>query len=139
MPAPSSNTNSHTPYFPTSSPSDDPATLQFIKRAFLAEISSKNMETCIKTQAHHLTDMMERLQADMTILKEEIKEVKEVHAKRKEQMSGKCHMLKIALEFLLNMWPRHCVHPRKLRKQGRNRSLGIAGIVREKLYRVMRM
>jgi hypothetical protein len=45
-------------------------------------------------QIRHLSNMTERLQADMTILKEDMKEVKKVHAKRKEQVSGKRNTLK---------------------------------------------
>ena len=94
MPAPSSNVNNHTLYFPTSSPPNDPTTLRSTNHAFLAEISRKNIETPIKIQVQRLANMTERLQADVTILKEEIKEVKDVHAKRKERQSGKRFILK---------------------------------------------
>jgi hypothetical protein len=93
-PTPSSNTNDYIPYFPTSSPPDDPAILQSTNHAFLAEISNKNIETPIKMQIRRLSNMTERLQADMTILKEDMKEVKKVHAKRKERLSGKRNTLK---------------------------------------------
>jgi len=93
-PLPSSTAISSTPYFPTSSPPDNPAILQSTNRAFLAEISQKNIDTPIKTQVRRLTNMTERLQADVTILKEEVKEIKAVHGKRKERQSGKRLALK---------------------------------------------
>jgi hypothetical protein len=90
----SSNTNNHTPYFLTSSPPDDPAILQSTNYVFLAEISNKNIDTPIKTQIRRLSNMTERLQVDVTILKEDIMEVKKVHVKRKERVTGKHHTLK---------------------------------------------
>jgi hypothetical protein len=93
-PVPSSNVSNHTPYFPTSSPPDNPTILQSTNRAFLAELSMKNIETPVKTQVRRLTNMTERLQADVNILKEEIKEVRAVHGKRKERQSGKRLTLK---------------------------------------------
>jgi len=86
---PTSTATNNTPYIPTSSPPDDPATLQSRNRAFLAEISEKNIDTPIKIQVRRLTGMTERLQADVTILKEDMKEIKAVHGKRKERQSGK--------------------------------------------------
>lgn len=88
-PVPTSTATNNTPYIPTSSPPDDPATLRSRNRAFLAEISEKKIDTPIKIQVRRLTGMMERLQADVTILKEDMKEIKAVHGKRKERQSGK--------------------------------------------------
>ena len=88
-PVPPSTITNNTPYFLTSSPPDDPATLQSKTRAFLAEISQKNIDTPIKIQVRRLTSMTERLQADMMILKEDVKEIKAVHGKRKERQTGK--------------------------------------------------
>ena len=53
------------------------------------DISNKNIETHVKVQVRRLTGMTERLQVDMTILKEDMKEIKAVHGKRKERQSGK--------------------------------------------------
>lgn len=89
-PAPPSTAANNIPsHFPTSSPPDDPAILQSQNRAFLAEISEKQIETPIKIKVQRLTGMTERLHADMMILKEDMKEIKAVHGKRKERQSGK--------------------------------------------------
>ena len=88
-PAPPSTATNNIPNIPTSSPPEDLATLQSRNQAFLAEISQKNIDTPTKIQVRRLTGMTERLQADVTILKADIKEIKEVHAKRKERQSRK--------------------------------------------------
>jgi len=89
-PAPISTATNNTPHnIPTSSPPEDPIVLQSRNRAFLAEISQKNINTPIKTQVRRLTGMTERLQVDMTILKADMNEIKAVHAKRKERQGGK--------------------------------------------------
>lgn len=88
-PIPPSTTATNTPIIPTSSPPNDPLTLQSRNQAFLEEISQRNIDTPIKIQVKRLTSMTERLQADMTILKEDMKEIKAVHGRRKERQSGK--------------------------------------------------
>ena len=93
-PMPSSTATNNTPYFLTGSPPDDLVTLQSTNRAFLTEISRKNIDTPTKIQVQRLTGITERLQADVTILKEEVKEIKAVHGKHKERQSGKCVSLK---------------------------------------------
>jgi DDE superfamily endonuclease len=88
-PTPPPTAIDNTIYFPTSSPPDDPTVLQSKNQAFLAEISRKNIDTPIKIQVKRLTGMTERLQADMMIVKEDLREIRAVHEKRKERQSGK--------------------------------------------------
>lgn len=82
-----------TPFFLTSSP-PEPAILRSKNQAFLSTPAISNLPQDYRTQMRRLSGMSERLQAEMTILQKELKEVKEVHAKRKERASGKRMILK---------------------------------------------
>jgi hypothetical protein len=93
-PIPPSTIVTNTLIIPMSSPPLDPLTLQSRNQAFLEEIFQKNVDTPIKIQVQQLTNMTERLQADMTILKEDTKEIKAVHRQCKEKQSGKCMLFK---------------------------------------------
>jgi DDE superfamily endonuclease len=69
-----------TTFFPNSSP-PDPTSLQSINQAFLTEISTAQVTTPIKTQIRRLSGISERLQADKTILTEQINEIQMIQAK----------------------------------------------------------
>jgi hypothetical protein len=89
---PTSQANS-TPFFISSSP-PEPLMLRSKNQAFLGSLASTNIETEYKIHMRRLSGISERLQAEVTILQKELKEVKEIHAKRKERASGKRLILK---------------------------------------------
>jgi len=82
-----------TPFFLSSSP-PEPAILQSKNRAFLSTPAISDLGTDYKTHMRRLSGISERLQTEVVILKKQLKEVKEVHAKRKERASGKRFILK---------------------------------------------
>ena len=90
--SPTARDNS-TPFFLSSSP-PDPSTLKSKNRAFLDTLASSNVETEYKTHMRRLSGISERLQTEVMILQKELKEVKEIHAKRKERAAGKRLILK---------------------------------------------
>jgi hypothetical protein len=92
-PAPLTTLDNLTPFLDFSSP-PDPSTLHSKNKAFLSSLASTNVEIQFKTHMRRLSGISERLQTEVTILQKELKEVKEIHAKRKERASGKRLILK---------------------------------------------
>jgi DDE superfamily endonuclease len=90
--SPSANATS-TPFFLSSSP-PDPAILRSTNQAFLATSTIADLDMDYKRQMRRLSGISERLQTEVTMLQKELKEVKEVNAKRKERASGKRIILK---------------------------------------------
>ena len=82
-----------TPFFLSSSP-PDPAILRSTNQAFLATSTITDLDTDYKRHMRRLSGISERLQTEVTMLQKELKEVKEVNAKRKERASGKRIILK---------------------------------------------
>jgi hypothetical protein len=72
----------------------DPSTLHSKNIAFLKSLASTDLETEFTTHVRRLGGISERLQTEVTILRKELKEVKEIHAKRTGQASGKRLILK---------------------------------------------
>jgi hypothetical protein len=91
--APPTADDNSTPFFISSSP-PEPSILHSKNRAFLASLASTNIDTQFRTHMRRLSGISERLQTEVTILQKELKEVKEIHAKRKERASGKRLILK---------------------------------------------
>jgi DDE superfamily endonuclease len=91
-----------TTFFPNSSP-PDPTSLRSINQAFLTEISTAQVTTPIKTQIRWLSGISKILQADKTILTEQINEIQMIQAKRMERQSGKQFSLKGKLVITTEM------------------------------------
>jgi len=92
-PAPTSSNTTMTPFFLSSSP-PEPSTLHSTNKAFLTNLSSSTVQPDYKNHIRRLSGISERLQAEVTILQKELKEIKEIHNKRKERASGKRVVLK---------------------------------------------
>ena len=81
------------PFFLSSSP-PEPSMVHSTNKAFLANFSSSNVQPNYKNHIHYLSEISKRLQAEVTILQKELKEIREIHNKRKERESGKRLILK---------------------------------------------
>ena len=92
-PSHTTSQDTSTPFFLSSSP-PEPLTLCSKNQAFLGSLASTNIETEYKIHMRRLSGIAERLQTEVTILQKELREVKEIHAKRKERASGKRVILK---------------------------------------------
>lgn len=72
----------------------DPSSIHSVNQAFLAKISKTDLDTPYKTQVRRLCNFMEEFQAETVMLREELKDVKEINGRRKERECGKRHILK---------------------------------------------
>jgi hypothetical protein len=82
-----------TPFLPNSA-APNPASFHSINQAFLNELAKTDITTPFKTHVRRLGHIRERYQAESLILKEELKDVKEVNGRRKAREKGKRMILK---------------------------------------------
>ena len=83
----------HQLFYPNSC-GPDPASVHAINQAFLTEISNTGVGSPHITQIRRLCNFMEEYQAEAIMLKEELKDAKEINRCRKEREGGKRHILK---------------------------------------------
>lgn len=82
-----------TPFLPNSA-APDSASFHSINQAFLTELAKTNITTPFKIHVRRLGHIGERYQAESVLLKEELKDVKEVNGRRKAREKGKRMILK---------------------------------------------
>ena len=72
----------------------DSASVHAINQAFLTEISNTDISSPHVTQIHRVCNFMEEYQVEAIMLKEELKDIKEINRRHKERECGKRHILK---------------------------------------------
>ena len=90
---PSPTHTTHPPLYPNSCRPDS-ASVHAINQAFLTEISNTDISSPHVTQIHQVCNFMEEYQVEAIMLKEELKDIKEINRRHKERECGKRHILK---------------------------------------------
>jgi len=83
-PIATSSESTMTPFFLSGSP-PELSTLHSTNKAFLANLSSSNVQPNYKNYICRLSGISERLHAEVIILQKKLKEIREIHNKRKER------------------------------------------------------
>lgn len=77
-----------TSFFLSNSP-PEPYVLKSTNKAFLNVLTTSNFDPEYKTHMRRLSGISERVQTEVMICQKELKDVKEIQAKRKDRASGK--------------------------------------------------